>query len=141
MNLLDTITKVAGVTYEGRQELLKSLQDVCEWRIMDLIRTQYAGQPAIQVRDRVTGAIVGWIPKSDIDKVIQMNLSTMTGWIGHYHGIYYCQLFETVPPTYEQYQEAEGIYQMIGKPFPGFDMRACIFAIEVYHNRAYSYYV
>lgn len=123
IDIWDVNSKVAGVTFENRQETLKSLQKTGEWRKINLIYTTFNNAPAIKVKDQQSGEILGWIPKKNIQEIMKYKITKMTGWIGMYENTYYCCLFVPVKPTRTQYYKVKELCQKNNRPMPIYDIR------------------
>lgn len=98
-------TKIAGVTFENRQELLKNLYN--RTSIVRLVKTPFKNtktnvtELAIQVIDDNTKNLLGYIPKQNIDKFT--NISKMILNVSYYNNIYSGELREMIPPSKKQY--------------------------------------
>ena len=122
LNIWTFLTRVAGVSFDGRQEILESLSKIDPWRMMRLIYTTYNGETAIQVLDISTQKNIGWIPKSDILLVMQTGLYVLTGCI--YSGkSYYVRLYIPIPPSLEQYKKGNELCIALRRPIPIYDIR------------------
>ena len=120
--MLNFLTKVVGVTYEGRQIILDYLCKNDPWRMLWLIHTLYHGEAAIQVMDISTRLIIGWIPQCDVQWIQQTGLYVLTGFIGFFN-VYYVRLYVPIPPSPEQYQKVTELCHAMQRPLPIYDIR------------------
>ena len=78
--------KVAGVTFEGRQQTLTQLVGMNRSIItVDLVYTTFNGEFAIKLVENSTGREIGWIPRSELYRFTACNIRQMTGFIGYYN--------------------------------------------------------
>ena len=123
--------KVAGVTFEGRQETLVMLVSMNRRIItVDLVYTTFNGEFAIKLVENSTGLEIGWIPRTELHRFISCNIRQMTGFIGYYNGIYFARVDWQQAPSYQSYVQMYNYCTRNGYAMPVFDTRAyaCIFA-------------
>ena len=117
--------KVAGVTFENRQETLKELVMINRSIItVNLIYTTFNGEFAIKLVEDVTGKEIGWIPRSELYKFTSCNIIQMTGFIGYYNDTYYVRLIEQLAPSREDYERMCQLCTRYGYGMPAYDVRA-----------------
>lgn len=130
-------TKVAGVTFNNeetddnrnRQEILKELLTTYGAIItVDLKQTVYANpktgknEPAIKCVEHRTKQVIGWIPRTMINNLI--NVKQMTGFISYAHKTYSVALAEQKAPTRAQYHYMKDICKKNNYQMPAYDVRA-----------------
>ena len=117
--------KVAGVTFEGRQNTLNELVMMNRSIItVNLIYTTFDGEFAIKLVEDVTGKEIGWIPRTELHRFISCNIRQMTGFIGYYNGVYYVRVDWQQAPTYQAYVQMYNYCTRNGYAMPAFDVRA-----------------
>lgn len=132
------VTRIAGVTFNNeaedggvnRQKILNALANSGRQIItVDLKRTQYNGELAIKCIEHTTRQVIGWIPKSDIDKITH---SQMTGFIDYGKHGYSVRLDWQHAPTAKQYHYVKSLCTKHGIELPAYDIRAYayVFALE-----------
>lgn len=106
-------TKIAGVTYnndicdggESRQEILKTLSG--KPSIVRLVHCNFFNEKtgenerAIKVKSKLSGKVLGYIPRCDIDHL--WNVTQMTLVVNCYMGQYSGALMTSIPPTPKQF--------------------------------------
>lgn len=122
-SIWDYISKVAGVTFDNRQSILKSLYENDKWRMFWLIYTQFSGEFAIKVMDMNTRQIIGWIPKNELQKIWQTGLYILTGQIGLCMDTYFAKLYVPIPPSHEQFLKVIEICKAKQWLIPIYDIR------------------
>ena len=128
--------KVAGVTFENRQETLKELVGINRSIItVDLIYTQFNGEFAIKLVENTTGKEIGWIPRSELYKFTSCNIRQMTGFIGYYNNTYYVRLSEQLAPSRDDYERMYQLCTRYGYSMPAFDVRAYL---PIFANQRYN---
>lgn len=133
---MKVMTKVAGVTFandekdggRSRQEILKELATSKGSIItVNLYRTNWLNpktgkyEHAIKCVEHDSKEVIGWIPKTDIDKIKEKQ---MTGFIGFVKGTYNVALDVQKCPTQAQYHAMKDICKSTGIPMPAYDVRA-----------------
>lgn len=124
----DVYSKVVGVTFENRQDILKELRQQNAWRSVSLIHTTFHNEqtgldePAIKVKDYATKKEIGWIARTDIEKYI--NITQMTAELGNWEGTEYCNLYIPQKPTQKQYWNVKRYCESRGRKMPLYDARA-----------------
>ena len=128
--------KVAGVTFENRQETLTQLVGMNRSIItVNLIYTTFNGEFAIKLVEDVTGKEIGWIPKTELYKFTSCNIHQMTGFIGYYNNTYYVRLSEQLAPSRNDYEIMYQICARYGYSMPAFDVRAYL---PIFANTNYN---
>lgn len=127
------LSRLAGVTFKNdpqdggrsRQDILKDFVD-CGRHILtvDLIYTEYNNEFAIKVKDHTTKQVLGYIPKSDLDKISSQKIRQMTAFIRFYKNCYSVQLDRINQPTKEQYCYMKHICEENNLAMPAYDKRA-----------------
>lgn len=131
-----TMIKVAGVTFENRQETLSQLVGMNRSIItVDLVYTTFNNEFAIKLVENSTGREIGWIPKTELYKFVSCNVHQMTGFVNYYNNIYYVRLSEQLAPSREDYERMCQLCTVYGCGLPAFDVRAYaqVFANTNYH--------
>lgn len=73
--------KISGVTFEGRQDILKKIDDMDDEKYMacsyGINQTEYKGSPAVQVYvqlsdDNMTEKVLGYVPSEDVNDVLKI---------------------------------------------------------------------
>ena len=127
--------KVAGVTFENRQETLKELVMMNRSIItVDLVYTKFNNEFAIKLVEDVTGKEIGWIPRAELHKFVSCNIHQMTGFIGYYNN-YYVRLSEQLAPSREDYNKMYQLCTRYGYSMPAFDVRAYL---PIFANTNYN---
>lgn len=128
--------KVAGVTFENRQETLKELVGMNRSIItVNLIYTTFNGEFAIKLVEDVTGKEIGWIPRTELHKFVSCNIHQMTGFINFYNNTYYVRLSEQLAPSREDYERMYQLCTTYGYGMPAFDVRAYL---PIFANTNYN---
>ena len=128
--------KVAGVTFENRQETLKELVMMNRSIItVDLIYTTFNDEFAIKLVENTTGREIGWIPRTELHKFVSCNIHQMTGFIGYYNSTYYVRLSEQLAPSREDYSRMYQLCTTYGYGMPAFDVRAYL---PIFANQRYN---
>lgn len=128
--------KVAGVTFENRQETLAQLVGMNRSIItVDLIYTTFNNEFAIKLVENTTGREIGWIPKTELYKFTACNIRQMTGFIGYYNDTYYVRLSEQLAPSREDYERMCQLCTRYGYGMPAFDVRAYL---PIFANTNYN---
>lgn len=119
--------RIAGVTFanengENRQDILKAfaLQGK-NILTVDLKVTEYEGEKAIKCIEHKTKQMLGWIPKTDIEKVKH---SQMTAFIRKSKRGYSAALDIQKKPTRNQYYYVGKLCERYGMEQPAYDIRA-----------------
>ena len=117
--------KVAGVTFEGRQNTLNELVMMNRSIItVDLVYTTFNNEFAIKLVENSTGREIGWIPRSELYRFISCNIRQMTGFIGYYNNIYFVRVDWQQAPSYPAYVQMYNYCTRNGCAMPAFDVRA-----------------
>lgn len=117
--------KVAGVTFENRQETLKELVGINRSIItVNLVYTTFNGEFAIKLVENTTVREIGWIPRSELYKFTACNIRQMTGFIGYYNNTYYVRLSEQLAPSRDDYYKMYQLCTKYGYGMPAYDVRA-----------------
>ena len=117
--------KVAGVTFEGRQNTLNELVMMNRSIItVNLIYTTFNGEFAIKLVENSTGRDIGWIPRAELYRFISCNIRQMTGFIGYYNNIYFVRVDLQQAPSYQAYVQMYNYCTRNGYSMPAFDARA-----------------
>ena len=117
--------KVAGVTFENRQETLAMLVSMNRNIItVDLVYTTFNGEFAIKLVENSTGREIGWIPRSELYRFTNCNIRQMTGFVGYYNGIYFVKLDLQQTPSQQQWSYVCDYCRRNGYGYPAFDVRA-----------------
>lgn len=125
--------KVAGVTFENRQDTLAMLVSMNRNIItVDLFYTTFNGEFAIKLIENSTGLEIGWIPRSELHRFISCNIRQMTGFVGYYNGVYFVKLDWQQAPSCQQWSYVCDYCIRNGYGYPAFDVRAFGFVNE-YH--------
>ena len=128
--------KVAGVTFENRQETLKELVELNRSIItVDLVYTTFNNEFAIKLVENSTGREIGWIPRSELYKFTSCNIRQMTGFIGYYNNTYYVRLSEQLAPSREDYYKMYQLCTRYGYSMPAYDVRAYL---QIFANTNYN---
>lgn len=128
--------KVAGVTFERRQETLKELVGMNRSIItVDLIYTTFNNEFAIKLVENSTGKEIGWIPRSELYKFTSCNIRQMTGFIGYYNNTYYVKLSTQLAPSREDYEKMYQLCTTYNYSMPAFDVRAYL---PIFANTNYN---
>lgn len=110
---MDKDTRLTGVTFqnpedeggESRQELLKQLSGAPSFVTLENVIFHNdetgLGEFAIKVRSDVTGKLLGFLPKAEINK--WKNTGKMVLVVDYYKNTYYGALYQTKNPTPKQY--------------------------------------
>lgn len=129
--------KIAGVTFEGRQETLAMLVSMNRQVItVDLIYTTFNGEFAIKLVENSTAREIGWIPRAELHRFISCNIRQMTGFIGYYNDIYFVRVDWQQVPTYHAYVQMYNYCTQNGYAMPAFDARAYASILET--NNLYA---
>ena len=89
--------KLAGVTFESRQELLEKIYNNKNRFIKCILnRTMYNGEPAIQVIEESSALQIGWIAKVDVPKLYNLPCNFIHGEIGKYMNTWFCELYSPI---------------------------------------------
>ena len=127
--------KVAGVTFENRQETLKELVMMNRSIItVDLVYTKFNNEFAIKLVEDVTGKEIGWIPRAELHKFVSCNIHQMTGFIGYYNN-YYVKLSTQLAPSRDDYERMCQLCTRYGYSMPAFDVRAYM---QIFANTNYN---
>lgn len=133
-------TRIAGVKFnndkeyggESRQYILQQLYESYGAIItVDLKRTYYNNEPAIQCIEHTTRRLLGWIPKTDIE---QIKTNQMTGIIYKSKHGYSVELSDQQKPSKAQYQTIKSIYSKNNQTMPAYDKRAYAIAFAKLRN-------
>ena len=128
--------KVAGVTFENRQETLKELVEINRSIItVNLIYTTFNGEFAIKLVEDVTGKEIGWITKTELYRFTSCNIRQMTGFIGYYNNTYYVKLSTQLAPSLDDYDKMYQLCTRYGYGMPAFDVRAYL---PIFANQCYN---
>ena len=128
--------KVAGVTFENRQETLKELVMMNRSIItVNLVYTTFNNEFAIKLVEDVTGKEIGWIPRTELHKFVSCNIHQMTGFIGYYNNTYYVKLSTQLAPSREDYERMCQLCTRYGYGMPAFDVRAYL---PIFANTNYN---
>ena len=128
--------KVAGVTFENRQEVLKELVGMNRSIItVDLIYTTFNGEFAIKLVENTAGREIGWIPRTELHKFVSCNIHQMTGFIGYYNNTYYVKLSTQLAPSRDDYSRMCQLCTRYGYSMPAFDVRAYL---PIFANQNYN---
>lgn len=85
--------KVAGVSFENRQDLLKRIYDKQGPFIECLLnKTLYEGEPAIECIETTSRMQIGWIAKKNIPELYNLPCQRIFGEIGFFKGTWFCEL-------------------------------------------------
>lgn len=120
--MLKPLFKAAGVSFEGRQEILNQLNEMGPWRDITLKLTKYEGEDAIILEDYATKQQVGWVPKALVPDY--KNVRRMAGRIVKGSRNTGLQLFEHQQPTQKQYWAIRRYCEGHGKPMPPYTKAA-----------------
>ena len=121
-------SKVVGVSFDNRQDILRKLHADATWRSVSLIHTTYHNpetnedEPAIMVKDYITKEEIGWIARTDIDKY--QGITAMTAELGEYKGTMYCHLYLPKQPTKNQYWSVKRYCEKKNLKMPLYDANA-----------------
>lgn len=119
--------RVAGVTFNRRQETLKELVGMNRSIVtVDLVYTTFNNEFAIKLVENSTGREIGWIPKAELYRFTSCNIHQMTGFINYYNNTYYVRLSEQLVPSREDYEKMYQLCKTYGYGMPAFDVRAYI---------------
>lgn len=127
------LIKVVGVTFnndkidggESRQQILHDLRKSGRRIIsVDLIYTEYDGEPAIKVREKSTKKIVGWIAKTEVAEIMAAKIKHSTGFISKFEGIENLKLQKPEFPTNVEYHRMKAMCNNAGLTMPAYDKRA-----------------
>ena len=128
--------KVAGVTFENRQETLAQLVGMNRSIItVDLVYTTFNNEFAIKLVENSTGREIGWIPRTELYRFTSCNVRQMTGFIGYYNNTYYVRLSEQLAPSREDYERMYQLCARYGYSMPAFDVRAYL---PIFSNTNYN---
>ena len=117
--------KVAGVTFENRQQVLAGLlQQNRQVITVDLVYTTFNGEFAIQLVENSSRQVIGWIPRSELYRFTSCNVRQMTGFVGCYNNIYFCKLDWQQTPSQQQWSYVCDYCRRNGYGYPAFDVRA-----------------
>lgn len=125
--------KVVGVTFnnndedggESRQQILHDLRKANRRIIdVDLIYTQYEGEPAIKVRERSTKKIIGWIARTDVAEVMAAKIKRSVGFISKFEDVENLKLKKPEFPTNVEYHRMKKMCELKGVAMPAYDKRA-----------------
>lgn len=125
--------KVVGVTFnndicdggESRQEILRSLRKSGRRIVdLDLVYTQYNGEPAIKVRERSTKKIIGWMPKDRVAEIMEDKIKHTVGFIAKYEGTENIKIQKPQFPTNVEYHRMKKMCANRGVMMPAYDKRA-----------------
>lgn len=126
--------RVAGVTFEGRQQTLSSLLQMNRNIItVDLIYTEFNGEFAIKLVENSTHREIGWIPRSELYRFVSCNIRQMTGFVGCYNDIYFVKLDWQQAPSKNQWSYVCDYCRQHGYGYPAFDVRAFGFVNTYYY--------
>ena len=129
--------KVAGVTFEGRQQTLAMLASMNRSIItVDLVYTTFNGEFAIKLVENITQREIGWIPRSELYRFTACNIKQMTGFVGCYNGIYFVKLDCQQAPSYQQWSYVCDYCRRNGYAMPAVDVRAYYCILET--NNLYT---
>ncbi|GHU58484.1 hypothetical protein AGMMS49975_25120 [Clostridia bacterium] len=129
------ILKVAGVTFrnsdgEPRQNILKNFGED-SYLTINLRKETYFNpetnmpELAIACIEKNTKKQIGYIHRSDIDPEI-LKLRQLTGLVGLYEDVYYCELARQQAPDSEMYNSIKKICEAKCLQIPAYDVRAYI---------------
>lgn len=125
--------KVVGVTFnndavdggESRQEILRALRKSNRRIVdLDLIYTEFNGEPAIKVRERSTKKIIGWMPKDAVAEIMADKIKRTIGFITKYEGTEYIKIAKPEFPTNVEYHRMKAMCAKKGVEMPAYDKRA-----------------
>lgn len=125
--------KVVGVTFnndiedggESRQKILHDLRKANRRIIdVDLVYTEYEGEPAIKVRERSTKKIVGWIARTDVAEVMEAKIKHSVGFISKFEDVENLKLKKPAFPTNVEYHRMKAMCAKKGVIMPAYDTRA-----------------
>lgn len=128
--------KVAGVTFENRQNTLAQLVGMNRGIItVDLVYTTFNNEFAIKLVENTTGREIGWIPRCELYKFASCNIRQMTGFIGYYNNMCYCKLSAQLAPSRDDYARMCQLCASYGYGMPAYDVRAYL---PIFANQRYS---
>lgn len=125
--------RLAGVKFantpedggRSRQQILEELAKESIARTVNLRYTVYDGEPAIQIRDKETKQLVGWVAKIDIAKVEAAGKPRqMTMFIRKTKYCWAAELDFIQAPSSAQYSLAKALCEKAGVRLPAYDLRA-----------------
>lgn len=129
-------SKIAGVTFandpvdggRNRQEILAELYKNGRIITVNLRRTTFNNpetgvvEPAIKCVERNTKQVIGYIPRTDIEKMD--GVRQLTGFINFIRDGYSVELTEQQAPSTDQYATAKRYCDQHQRPIPAYDSRA-----------------
>lgn len=114
--------KAAGVSFEGRPQILSQLYADNPWRDITLKLTKYENQDAIVLEDYATKLQIGWVPKSKVTDY--MGTRRMAGRIVKGKTNIGVQLFEHKTPSQKQYWTIKRYCDAHNLPMPPYTRAA-----------------
>lgn len=122
--------KVVGVTFnnedgESRQEILRALRKSNRRIVdLDLIYTEFEGEPAIKVRERSTKKIIGWMPRTEVVEIMKAKIKHTIGFITKYEETECVKITKPEFPTNVEYHRMKAMCAKKGVEMPAYDKRA-----------------
>lgn len=120
--MIKQLFKAAGVSFEGRQEILKSLAETGLWRDITVKLTSYEGEDALMLIDYDTKQQLGWVPKNLVPQY--KGTRRMAGKILLGKRNTGLQLFPHQEPTQKQYWAVRRYCEKHNKPLPRYTRAA-----------------
>lgn len=120
--MLKSLFNAAGVSFEGRPEILKNLAAEEPWRDLTLKLTKYENEDAIVIEDYQTKQQLGWVPKKLVPQY--KNVTRLAGRIRVGSRNAGLQCFPHEAPTQRQYWAVKRWCEAHGKPMPPYTKAA-----------------